>query len=67
MLLELGVDDITKFQVVLLANDVYEGTLAGFALFGHKNGLFDFLALMDLQDLEPIEKGFGQFFAEVLK
>ena len=67
MLLELGVNDITKFQVVLLTDDVYEGTLAGLALFGHKNGLFDLLALMDLQDLEPIEKGFGQFFAEVLE
>ncbi len=67
MLLELGVDDIAEFQVVLLADDVYEGTLADFALFGHKNGLFDFLALMDLQDLEPIEEGFRQFFAEVLE
>lgn len=59
LLLELGVNDVAVFEVVLLTDDVDQGALACLSLLRHQNGFFDLFTLVNLKDLKPVKKGLG--------
>ena len=67
LLLELCINDISIFQVVLFPNDVDECPLSSFALLRHQYSFLDFFALVDLEDLKPVEEGLRQFLTKILE
>jgi hypothetical protein len=65
--LDLVINDIPKFQVILLPNNINNSALASFALPAHYNSLFDLLSLVGFKDLEPIEQSLTHFLPEILQ